>query len=199
MNKNDPLVKAIAATYFTRMRSQIQDVVQTHPDGVTKSRYRHAMMILNQQIIQESLAQKFPFWDVYEDVLEMIAAELKQGFGSNAVSLEEFDHQARDWTMTKLNELYTGTHPWCTLLKEHPDYTVVVGFGFGSVAAATDYGDNRLALLPHVYFQLCDYGQGGDNEPAPIVDTQSWNVQDNGVALSPDLWKQFGRPDDDEG
>lgn len=196
MKPNTPEFKAAVARLYNNMRTNILDETRQHSTGNAASRYRHAVLALNEEILTDEQTSGIPTCDFYEEVLQMVAVDVKKGYSTPVTSMEVFDHQSRDWTVMKIEQLATGEHPWRAKLKENKDLLVIISFGFGSIDATRDDvgGTEELsALLPHAFMQLVEY----EGEEGTVVDSESWNLKRDGIIVRPDVLKQFGRQEPD--
>ena len=195
MKQDSPEFKVAVVEVYNRVKKNIQDEIMGDPDSDKNSRFRKALILLNDEILTNPSKNNFPLRDVYEEVLEMISVDLKRGYGVPVISLEIFDHQARDWLLLKLEQFSTGEHSWCSRLKENPENIAVLAFCYGSIkgtpteASDKDPASTEVALLPTILCQLINY----DDEEGKILEIDTWDLLRNGVLIQPDILKQFGR------
>lgn len=198
MKPNSPEFKAAVARLYNTMCTNMLDETRPHSNGDGSSRYRHAVLAFNEEILVREQTFGVPIWDLYEEALQMVTVDVKKGYSTPVASMEVFDHQSRDWTLMKIEQLASGEHPWRAKLRENEDFIVIISFGFGSVDATRDVTDGTeevLALLPHVFMQLVKYEDEG--EDGTVLDSESWNLQRDGIIVRPDVLKQFGRQEPD--
>jgi hypothetical protein len=192
MNRNDPKFKEAVEHAHCAMKRIIQDNIYSDPGFDRSSRFRLAVTAVSGESISlfrwKDLVVEF-----HSDAFQLIMADLKAGYEiSDIESMEEFDHQARDWVAQKADQLFNENHSWCAKLKENPGYTALLFFGFGSILGTRPDGGVCTTLLPTAYCQLIDY-TGGDDIEGKIIDMESWQLKRDGIFINSDMLKQFGR------
>lgn len=189
--KDSTEFKIAVARSYTAMYKNIQDEVLTTRDVEQKSRFRKTLIVLDENILSKDYNKGFSLRDIYEEVIEMISVDLKSGYNFPVISMEVFDHQARDWFLMKLEAYSTVGHPWRNKLKENNKNVIACVIGFGNIQGSSleDTPADELALLPITYCQLINF----ETEEGVILEAESWNIQKDGVLIQPEFLKQFGR------
>lgn len=191
MNANTPGFNAELVHICTAMSKTLQDDRMSENPSISY-RYRKMGLLFNEELLQAQL--EFDINALYDEALKVVAVELKDGYGYPVASMEELDHQARDWICSHIEQLWMGTHPWRQALRDNPEATVVFWFGFGSLEKP---GVKKHPLLPLASRNLFDYTNVGDNEPGVLLENEVWDLSTHGNLVGPDILTQFGRPSDE--
>lgn len=190
LHPDTPEYKAEVARLYSLMCSGIQDTVFENPKSQRPTRYRTAFIAINADMI----AHHDPIKDVvmlYDELLQMASVNLRQAYVPEGKSLEQLDHQARDWVASQAEQLYHGLHRWAAMLKENENYTVVLQFGYGGVL--TEDG-KATGLIPFALSQLTDY----TGEEGVVLENERWSLVTHGVLANPEVLTQFGRDEPSE-
>ncbi len=205
MNNQSPEFKVAVAEIYAKLKEFIQDEYLGAPDVEFRSHTRRAVVVLGESTIEVILAKGFPVWDLYSEVLDMICVDLKKGYATSPMSLEIFDHQAREWILTKIEQIFNHEHPWRHVLANNDNVLACISLGFGSLPASGPNPNDPAttvivaeegALLPTALMQLVRYTD--DSEEGELLNSENWSLQTHGVLINPDILKGFGRSNPEE-
>lgn len=172
---HDRLVQEMKQDAFDNLFDDVNQLEGT----TTTVRARGVVFAFNRDRIAEIKSTGVDVWNLFEEVIKACVKDLALGYNKPYALIDEYNDQAREWLLVKIDEMFNGVSPWSTRLNESNFNFALFSVAFGDIPSS---GGKKIGLLPTNYTQLVNFAEGVPDEEK-ILDSSKWNVFENGVSI----------------